>query len=520
MRNGLFCLLFCCQLVSAPYVIEPDLGGANGRNSFSGHRGNYPFVTDATWISFCDHVVSGDYVMFDPAYVKKGDAIYVDDLYHEWFLKIAHPQIKQQYILVSGSNYVPCCNDREKQVFYDPKVAAWFCPNLGIERHAKCFAIPCGPMQGQSASHKLLYARDGQRAKEENGYAVLHQKELISLTDFFLKISLAKCAKIEYPLAYFNEGTPTGSASPANSMVRQPFCCRSAQHVKTLLWAELAKYKFAIIPKEEGFGAAWEALAFDTIPVMLHSPADAIFEGTPVVLVHNWEEVTEDFLDEKYRQIQDGLKSGLLSKKKLFFDHWLDQIQQIQADIREDRWIESELEDSLFDSFFDGDRWNVLCSLLLEKQSADRHLLVIGEAMGLRPYQLAAQLDPFFCKVFVIDPYSFERNHKQEIQQYAADRNLLSGVEQKMEFKRLSNVPQIMHAEPGWHFSVFFDLSHSRYAFTKKLTTIYRYLPAETLICGNRADDLYVKEMLRLFSEQHPTASIKEQDGFWWFHKN
>ena len=67
----------------------------------------------------------------------------------------------------------------------------------------------------------------------------------------------------------------------------------------------LSTYKFSISPPGRGIDThrAWESLMVGTIPIMLHTPIDNLFEKLPVILVDDYSIITEDFLNNKYNEI-------------------------------------------------------------------------------------------------------------------------------------------------------------------------------------------------------------------------
>ena len=82
---------------------------------------------------------------------------------------------------------------------------------------------------------------------------------------------------------------------------------------------EMAQYKFALSPR--GWGPdcyrTWEALLVGTIPIVrrgVHdkldirakrrtSQLDILYRNLPVLVVDHWEEITQEFLERKYREI-------------------------------------------------------------------------------------------------------------------------------------------------------------------------------------------------------------------------
>ena len=59
----------------------------------------------------------------------------------------------------------------------------------------------------------------------------------------------------------------------------------------------MIKYRFIISPHGNGLDChrTWEALALGCYPIIKSSPLDCMFEGLPVIIVNNWNEVTPDF---------------------------------------------------------------------------------------------------------------------------------------------------------------------------------------------------------------------------------
>jgi hypothetical protein len=74
----------------------------------------------------------------------------------------------------------------------------------------------------------------------------------------------------------------------------------------------------------------WEALFLGSFPVTKHSPLDKLYEQFPVVIVDDWSQVTEKFLNERY----EVLKNFVYDRKKLYAPYWLDQISVCQERIK------------------------------------------------------------------------------------------------------------------------------------------------------------------------------------------
>ena len=71
---------------------------------------------------------------------------------------------------------------------------------------------------------------------------------------------------------------------------------------------ELSSYKFCVSPPGRGVDThrTWEALMVGTIPIMLSSPLDPLFEKLPVIIINNIDDIqniTEEFLQNQYEII-------------------------------------------------------------------------------------------------------------------------------------------------------------------------------------------------------------------------
>jgi len=68
---------------------------------------------------------------------------------------------------------------------------------------------------------------------------------------------------------------------------------------------QLKTYKFCVSPPGRGIDThrAWEALMMGTIPIMISTTQDHLFEKLPVIIITKWEDITKEFLLEKYEEL-------------------------------------------------------------------------------------------------------------------------------------------------------------------------------------------------------------------------
>lgn len=500
-------LTTCAVLFGESVTVPNNLGAGDCHTVFRQERGgDYPFPTEMSFRRFCAHEISCTIGSIDPDKIGLGDTVFVQDWYIGWFLNNIHPKINYPYILITcdSADFHPSPQDRF--IIYDTKIAAWFCKNVVLSHHPKVITLPCGQGIGQIPYTKEeidLYLRLGENSEKE---------------------------KLEYPLVYMN-------FNPVNHHSRDyiyplfkssPLCYLAGTVPRKIYHEDLARFKFTFAPRGQAIDTirVWEAIGLNTIPIIEHSPLDHLYEGTPSVLVKNWEEINEAFLMTKYAEVQEKLKAGAISKEKATFAYWEDQIKKIQALIRSGEWHGNELETVKFSE----PALEKIRSILLMNQPfwkrAGCCLFVYGQAMGLRALQLSTTL-PEFSKIFFTDDYSFgshelpdppyneQPRHAKLLTSFAKERYHFDG---RIEFLTDDLFPHMLKKHKTYS-ALFMDLTHYRFNFTEKLLQYYQFMHKKTILCGNRATDPYVQDLLRDFAMQK-RVMIKQEGDLWYFEKS
>jgi hypothetical protein len=77
--------------------------------------------------------------------------------------------------------------------------------------------------------------------------------------------------------------------------------------------------KFVICPRGNGIDThrLWETLYMGSIPVVKYEPTHHLFKDLPILFINDWDEVTEEFLNEKYIEITN--KEWNMEKLKLSY---------------------------------------------------------------------------------------------------------------------------------------------------------------------------------------------------------
>lgn len=283
--------------------------------------GMAPFLSCDDFRNFCTFIVDEERKLynpknepaeispyFDPAQVKCGDTIFVNLAYLKRFFERYHPHIKHRYILVSN-NHDFVAPGKFAQYVNDDHIYAWFTQNCDERTNPKVIPIPIG----------LLNAHDGGTQKKEMICNVL--KELPVAKDTLLYANFNKDSNytVRYKLLDF--------------FSKSPFCKTAwgvSQHDYLL---DIAKAKFVASPFGNGLDCyrIWEILYMKSFPIVLTSSMDRLFDDLPVLIVNDWTELTQEFLEHKYAQ----MSSKIYKMEKIYTHYWFNLISSYQKKCRE-----------------------------------------------------------------------------------------------------------------------------------------------------------------------------------------
>jgi hypothetical protein len=89
---------------------------------------------------------------------------------------------------------------------------------------------------------------------------------------------------------------------------------------------ELSSYKFCLSPPGRGVDThrTWEALMVGTIPIMISTNLDALFEELPVIIVKDWNTIDVDFLNAEYKRLHEKKYNF----STLYSEYWKNEINK------------------------------------------------------------------------------------------------------------------------------------------------------------------------------------------------
>lgn len=276
------------------------------------------FVIRWQYQQFCDHVYDPRVdiwrwptnrekgVTFDPRDVKPGDVIFVRMI--PKFFKVMHPQITCPYIILTAGEELDQMDESYQKFLDEEKVIAWFGvhPDETAMNHPKFHPLPLGIIQQPS-----------------------HYSKREKVNIFFKKLRTESEKKYLLYLNFADNGKPERTKL-RKKFLGKPFVKRGERVEFKEYARQTASAYFVLSPKGLGPDCYrnWEALLCGSIPIIKSCPFNSLFDGLPVLIVEDWDILSEEYLREKYKEIT----SRKYDIKRLYTKYWTDQIRAIQRE--------------------------------------------------------------------------------------------------------------------------------------------------------------------------------------------
>ena len=108
--------------------------------------------------------------------------------------------------------------------------------------------------------------------------------------------------------------------------LQKHYCLAVSSRTQEENLLDLASSKFVLCPRGNGLDChrTWECLLMGAIPIVKTSPLDPLFEDLPVLIVRNWEDISEEFLNRQYEEMQ----AKAYRIEKIYAQYWLDLIKK------------------------------------------------------------------------------------------------------------------------------------------------------------------------------------------------
>ncbi len=259
---------------------------------------SYPYITGDTFRDICHHIIDETHIPFDPNKLRDGDIIFVNARYLDFFFKKIQPLLRARYVLVTHNDvaHVP---GTYAPYLDDTRLIAWFGKNAVVD-HPKLFQIPIG-------IPNAYWPYGNTKILDEVRNNLDHYHKQHSLY-------------VNFTLAH----NKTERTQVMNQFQHAPwaYVCTEKPYKEYL--EDLAQAYFVLSPAGTGLDCyrTWEALLVGCIPIVKSSALDSLYADLPVVIVDDWRQITQEFLEQQYRLMQQKE----FNTQKLYMQMWRDYI--------------------------------------------------------------------------------------------------------------------------------------------------------------------------------------------------
>ena len=263
---------------------------------------------------------------YDFSALKDGQTVYICSSAIPNFISTIFPNIQCKFILVTGDCDESCPNElfRSQEEFIrfieSDKIIHWYSQNC-IGKHTKLTQIPIG------MDYHTMSVRDHEWGPKTSP---LDQESIL----FSIKRSAKPLHhRIVKAYANFHFSMNTKYAYDRIDAINKiPKSCVFYEPEKVArinTWKTQSEYAFVISPHGNGLDChrTWEAIALGAIPIIKTSPLDPLFEGLPVWIVKDWNQVNEHSMLKKMKEFKDRFNETNLEKMQL--KYWLKKICNI-----------------------------------------------------------------------------------------------------------------------------------------------------------------------------------------------
>jgi hypothetical protein len=285
-----------------------------------------PFISNDLFLLYSDIVLDKLYswdvlktwVGLPKKYVILVKTEYVD-AYIPWLLSFPYP-----YVLLTTCNNDYCMPYEsfpphvQKKKLHDSLLACanmtcWMTKNPSI-RHPKVTGLPLGP-KWQYQSYDF-FGEDKQRILK-----ILHRHCMTPLVLF-------ESEKPNFMYVNFDVTTTKLPFYKPHTNMRELLLNRCMQEgfevspscEYEVYLQDLKTYKFCMAPPGRGIDThrVWESLMVGTIPVVVTSPLDSLYEELPVVIIKNVSQISKEYLEKEYL----NLKKRKYTFEQLYAPYW------------------------------------------------------------------------------------------------------------------------------------------------------------------------------------------------------
>jgi len=256
---------------------------------------SYPYVTGMGFRNRC-------HLIFDEFHQGQGSDIFEDgqvafvktDMIPMFFQAIM-PNIKHNIKIVTHNSALGI-DDRYTDFLNHPQIISWYAQNANFY-HEKLSSIPLGLANCRWEHGNVSELLDIIEEKNK-------RKHLLYM-NFDVTTNVDK-RKVVFDMFH-----------------NKPFVLKAERKSFKGYLKDLSSSKYALSPAGAGIDChrIWECIAVGTIPIVENCHNVSFYQDLPILIIENWEGITEAFLESEYDNIKSKSKNN-----PLLLDYWISKI--------------------------------------------------------------------------------------------------------------------------------------------------------------------------------------------------
>lgn len=251
-----------------------------------------------------------------------GMSIYVCSDLLRFFVNIILPRITHKFVLLSGDSdmCIPIegLNQREASFLLNsPLLLKWFAQNTRIQNDDRIVQLPIG------LDYHAIFKNPSNNWKMPNESHIPKFQEEILLNIIANSPNFSDRKNKIYVNFSINNDRFNDRKKALNTIPKKLLDINLNFSPRTPTWRKMTEYKFILSPFGVGMDChrTWESIALGCVPIVCAPNFKKLFEGFDVIIVNDWNEVTEELLNNySYNNLNN------LNNEKLTLDYWKNRI--------------------------------------------------------------------------------------------------------------------------------------------------------------------------------------------------
>ena len=304
----------------------------NTRSSFTPTR----YIWSRGLALLCDHNGGFDYIrkqrgggraplpydLDDYSNIRDGDLVWVRVNSLPRFLEQVLPNINARFALITGDEdwAIPSELEGAGDLLANHNLICWFAQNFdGTDTSGKIFPIPIG-LDFHTIANGRKWGHWRATPRQQEAELERLRARMPANGDRLVR------AHADF---HFNLGRDIRSASSRHAALsllsgNPNVEFQSRKLSRSQLWREKTRYAFVIGPRGHGLDChrTWESLLLGNIPIVKRSSLDSLYDGLPVVIVSEWDEITARSLKEWHDEYRDWFGKAAV-QERLTNHYWI-----------------------------------------------------------------------------------------------------------------------------------------------------------------------------------------------------